>query len=229
MDKIEKYVPLTGVLYVVIGLIGVVVAGDTPDFLPSPDEARDYLVDDNGAALGSAVLWTLSVVPLVWFFGVLRSRLRAVEGPDDRLSWTATTAGVGGAAVLLGATTILALGALRADEDGDIAGELAQLFVDLSNILYGVAAPILFGITVLAVGILALRRPGLLPVWVGWASVVFAVVAFIPPISWVFMFFLFNLWVLVVAIVLFRNQPEAGNHAFQYTEVTQVTVDIEEG
>lgn len=228
MEKFEKYVPLTGVLYVVLGLVGVAVAGDAPDFLPSPEEAQAYLVDDNGAALGSAVLWMLSAIPLLWFFGVLRSRMRAVEGPDDRLTWTGSTAAVGGVALLVAATGVQALGALRADEDGQIAGGLAQLLLDLSNILYGLAAPILFGVTLLAVGILALRRPGFLPSWAAWASVAFALVAFIPPISWVFMFFLLNLWVLVVAVLLYRSRPEPGGHTLQYTEVTQVTIDIDE-
>jgi hypothetical protein len=230
MERVERWLPLTGIAYVVLGIAGVVVAGDSPDFLPDGDEVVQYLTEDSGRAIGAGVLWLLSMVPLLWFLGVLRSRLRVSEGGDDRLTWTAVGAGIAGTALVAASTSIQISGALRADDDGGIAPDSAALVWDLGNILYGVAAPVFFGVTVLAVGILSLWRGGPFPAWLSWAGIVSAVIAFIPPISWVFIFFLFNLWVLVAAILLLRRPaglPE-GVSAVQYTEVTQVTVALDE-
>jgi hypothetical protein len=209
MEKVERWIPLSGVVYVVLVVIGVVVARDAPEFLPTGEESAKYLVDDNGAALGSGVIWLLSVVPLVIFFGVLRARVRAVEGEQDRLSWTASTAGIGGSTLLAAATALQIQAALRADEDGEIAAGLAQLYWDQTNILFGVAAPILFGVGVLTTAAAVMHYGGLMPKWMAWVGIAFAVVAFIPPVAWVFMFFLFNLWILALSIMWTMQSDDA--------------------
>lgn len=209
MERTDRWLPLLGVVYVVLGVAGVVVAGSgQPTFPAEAEEAAQWFADDTGQVLASAVLWYLALIPLFFFLGVLRSRLRAVEGDDDRLAWTASTAGAAGVAVVAVAVSVQALGALRAQEDDGIPEGLAQLYADLANIVYGAGAPILLGIAVLAVAALTFRKGAPLPPWLAWITVLFALVAFIPPISWVFSFFLFNLWVLAVSILLFVDHDE---------------------
>ena len=209
MEKVERWLPLSGVLYVVLGLVGVALVTDQPDFLPTGEEAAKWFVDDNSAVTGSGILWMLSLIPLLIFLGILRNRMRAVEGSEDRLSWTASTASVGGVTLVAAATSLQVMGALRADEDGEIAPGLAQLYLDASGILYGAAAPILFGVGVLTTAALALHSGELMPKWMAWVGLAFSIVAFIPPISWVFMFLLFNLWILALSIMWTVSSDDA--------------------
>lgn len=196
---LEKYAPLSGILAVVLTVAGVLAAGDSPAFLADGDEIAAYLVGDTDAALTAAMLWMVAGVPLAWFVGVLWSRLRATEEGIARRSATALIGGTLGVTAWVGAGAIAGVTALRADEDGAIDPVLATAYTDLANIGWGAAAPIGFGILLLATGLAVVRSGSPLPRWLGWVSLVLAVWAFLPPISWAFAMVGWNLWLVAAS------------------------------
>lgn len=198
-DRLERYAPLTGIAAVALTVAGVVAAGESPDFLADGGEIATYLVDDSGAALAGAMLWIVAAVPLAWFVGVLWSRLRATEEGVARRSATALIGGTAGVAAWIGAAAVASVAALRAEEDGAIDAGVATALTDLANIGWAAAAPIGFGILLLATGLVVVRSGAPLPRWLGWVSIVFAVWAFIPPISWAFAMVGWNLWLVVAS------------------------------
>ncbi|HMQ24589.1 MAG TPA: hypothetical protein PKA98_01260 [Acidimicrobiales bacterium] len=209
-DRLDRYAPLTGIAAVVLTVAGVIAAGDSPGFLADGDEIARYLVDDNDAALAAGVLWMVAGVPLAWFVGALWSRLRATGDGASRLSTTALIGGTAGVTTWIGAGAAAGVAALRAGEDGAIEPGLAVAFTDLANIGWGAAAPIGFGILLLATGLAVVRSGAPLPRWLGWVSIVFAVWAFIPPISWAFAMVGWNLWLVVAsAWLVWGDRSEA--------------------
>lgn len=146
----------------------------------------------------------VSLVFLVWFLSSLRRTLLAAEGGDGRLTAVAFGGGLITTALLMAGFALNALAALRADEDGTIAAEVAVVLQDGSSILQGLAATMAMVVLLAATAIVTLRFRAL-PIWLGWASVVLAIIGLIGPISWIVLL-LFPLWVLATSIVLYRQQ-----------------------
>jgi hypothetical protein len=58
---------------------------------------------------------------------------------------------------------------------------------------------------------LLIVRVRVLPVWLGWASLVLALGLLIPPVGWLIVLFLFPVWTLVTSVLLFlRPLPPPG-------------------
>src|SRR5919106_1352365 len=81
------WAPLTGIVFVVLLIVGAVIVGETPDATEdSAQEVLDfYAEDDDTIAIGS-LLWGFGSVFLLFFAGWLRSVLRAAEGEGGVLS-----------------------------------------------------------------------------------------------------------------------------------------------
>lgn len=201
----ERLAPLTGVAFAVLAVVGNLLQGTPPDFVDDPQKIVAFYTDNpNAIALGMNVA-LISLVFLVWFLGSLRRTLLAAEGGDGRLTAVAFGGGLIVTAMLMAGFAFNALGALRADEDGTIAPEVAVVLQDGSSILQGAAATMAMVALFAATAIVTIRFRAL-PTWLGWASVLLAVVGLIGPISWTLLL-VFPLWVLVTSIVLYQRQP----------------------
>ena len=199
-----RLAPLTGVAFAVLAILGNLLQGSPPDFVDDPQKVVDFYTDNPGAILVGMNLALISLVFLVWFLSSLRRTLLAAEGGDGRLTAVAFGGGLIVTAMLMAGFAFNALGALRAEEDGTIAPEIAVVLQDGSSIFQGLAAPIAMAVLLGATAMVTLRfRP--LPIWLGWASVLLAVIGLIGPISWILLL-LFPLWALVTSVLLYQRQ-----------------------
>jgi hypothetical protein len=203
----ERLAPLTGVLAFVLTLVSVILL-DSPDFLEKPDEVAKYYADDPGKIIAASYIGFLGTVAYIWFVGVLRSRLRRVEGPLGRLSAIAFGGGIASAALFFFIDAFNAAGAFRADEDGAIDPAVAASLYDMSSVMInasGFAASVL----VLATSALALRTGGtVLPSWLAWIGVLIGI-GCLTPIAYIFLG-LYLLWILAVAVMLYVRPVLTG-------------------
>jgi hypothetical protein len=164
-DRYAKYGAATGIVFVVLLVIGFLIVTPTPPDLDAPvDEWATYYTDDQDAIRAGLVLVGLSLFFLVWFLGSLASALRIAAG-NPRLPSIAFGGGILLTAALFVLLSLVAAAAYRPDE---VSPELTRALNDVA-LMTGVPAIAgllaLFGATALVI-----LRATLLPAWLGWLS-----------------------------------------------------------
>jgi hypothetical protein len=201
---LERLAPLAGVLFTVIFAVGFLTSGETPDSDATGEEVIKHY-DDTGKILFSVILLLLAAIVFMFFAGTLRRHF-AAEGPD----WLASVV-FGGAVVYVVGLGLFASSQIALTDAADAnQPAVAQALNVLDNNNF---PPAVIGLAVVLLGsawhVLAARS---LPIWLGWVALVLGIVALAGPIGFA-AFLLFPLWVLVVAIILFRRtgtrQPTA--------------------
>jgi hypothetical protein len=173
-------------------------SGETPDIKASGEEVIAHYEDD-GSILVSVLALVICAVLFMFFAGVLRSRLQAT-GPD----WLASVA-FGGAVVYTVSLGVFAMGQIALLDAADLGQpEVAQALniIDNDNFFPSVIG---LAVVLLATGWHALASRSL-PNWLGWASVALGALAMAGPAGFI-AFLLFPVWVLIVAIVFYRQNP----------------------
>ena len=202
--RLERLAPLAGVLFTVIFAVGFLTSGETPDSDATGEEVINHY-DDTGKILFSVILLLVAAIVFMFFAGMLRRHFVAA-GPD----WLASVV-FGGAVVYVVGLGLFASSQIALTDAAD-ANEpaVAQALNVLDNNNF---PPAVIGLAVVLLAsawhVLAARS---LPIWLGWVALVLGIVALAGPIGFA-AFLLFPLWVLAVAIVLFRRtgtrQPTA--------------------
>ena len=203
----ERYAPLTGVLFVLFTVAGIVIGlSDSPEDFPAPvNEIVEYYEDDPGKIMLGAWLGLIGGFFLIWFASSVRSRLR--DGGQVRLASVAFGGAVAAAAIGMLIDTANMAAALRADEDEAIDPATATALYDFATTAIGGGLATALAVFVAATGLAALRTAAL-PSWLAIASLVVAVGLLIPPIAWA-VTAVALLWALIVSILLFRAQTPA--------------------
>jgi hypothetical protein len=202
MRPLPRWLPLTGVVAVILWVIGVfVLESANPGSDSSPEELLAYFEDDSTSIYVGAFLFSLGTVFFVWFLSDLRAAFLAAEPPPGRLTVIAFAGGLGKAVFDLGVMGGFVAGALAADEADALAPEAAQAIFFLDDAFFiGAEFMALVFMSGAAAVILATRA---LPVWLGWLAVVIAIGLLIVPIGWAFLLFGVPLWVLLASVLLF--------------------------
>jgi hypothetical protein len=205
---------LAGIGFLALGLAGTAAQSGRPAFAADAKELVAHYVDDTSTILAGATMYLIGAILLLWFVSALRGRM---QQSDDGLAALAYAGGVAGSTLCMAAAAADMMGALRADENGGIDPAVATTLSDVSMVLYGLAAPTAFAALVLAVGTAALRS-GLLPRWLGFASIALGIALALPPISYVAVIG-FTFWVgLVGGLLAFsRATSTAGSAAMVQT------------
>jgi hypothetical protein len=203
----ERYAPLSGVAAVVFWVIGVIVTESTNySDKDTPQEILTVFQKDSNTIIAGGLVFALGVLFFIWFLGSLRARLLLAEGGLGRLSSLVYGSGMLGALCLFFQVAPAVQGAF--DED-DLSADTAQSLQTMGEAFFGGTEILLIPMFV-AVGLLTLRTHAL-PVWLGWASLVIALVLAIVPIGWAGLIFLFPLWTVVTGIVAYvRPLPPPG-------------------
>lgn len=197
----ERHLALTGVLFVVLVIVGLIVAGEPPDADEEAREIVDFYADNEDSVAVGAVLLGFGAIAFVFFGGYVRKVLRVAEGRGGVLSAVAF-AGVilVAAGVTFDGTLSFALSAAADDLDPRAVQALQALWDnDFLPMLAGIV------IFLLATGI-SIARHGALPRWLGWAAIAIAVLG-LTPIGFV-AFPLGGLWVIAVSLLLALRPPE---------------------
>jgi hypothetical protein len=194
--RFGRLAPLAGVVFTVLFAIGFLSGGDTPDVKSSGQDVIAHY-DSEGKVRLVVILLMLAALALMFFAGVLRTRLRAAG--DE---WLASVA-FGGSVIytlglsLFGLTQIAMVDASKLGQP-----EVAQALNILDNDNF-LPSAIGVGVVLLATGWHVLARRSL-PIWIGWVSVVLGVFAFAGPLGFL-AFLLFPIWVAIVAVTMYRQ------------------------
>jgi hypothetical protein len=171
-DRYVEYGAATGIVFVVLTIVGFIVFGGTnpPDLNAPAQEWASYFASEDGGVRASIVLLTAAMFFFIWFLGTLTSVLRVAAG-SPRLPSIAFAGGIVGATLLLVGLAAEAVAAFRPQgADPLITRAMSDIFV-----MVGVAAIPAFLALFAATAIVVLRT-GAFPAWLGWLLVVAAVV-----------------------------------------------------
>jgi hypothetical protein len=202
---------LTGIAAVLLFVAAFIVhdvVGDTPDADAPASTFASYYEEHDGNIWLSSILISLAAFFLFWFIGVVRAVVHAAEGGVGRLAATAHAGGIATAVLILASFGTQVSGAILVSErDVGLAPDSAVAYWFIGDGLFLAA---FYGAAVLlaATGLAALRT-GALPRWLGWVSLVIALVLLVPWINWAAFIFAFPLWVIVVSVLLWQAAGRA--------------------
>jgi hypothetical protein len=202
--------PLSGVVTVVLILAGFAVAGNAPNGTSSVAKVVAFYSKHGSAQTTSGVLLSLGALLFLVFSASFAVRVRSASGG-------AVLCLLGAGVLVVGLTTYAGLSIAMADVVGQIQGSALQALNVLAD-----DAVFIFLITIGTSAFLlgaaaAVFATAVLPRWLAWWAVVFAVLGVIP--SHVFggsldhvgllAFAGLGIWTLVAGILL-TVRPEAG-------------------
>ncbi len=171
----EWLAPLTGVAFVVVGIIGFLISGEPKSADEPVREIVDYYVDKKDSIQISAFAGVVAGLLLIFFGAYLRRVLRGPAGDRETLSLVAF---IGLVIVALGfaidGTISFAL-AEAADNIDPVAVQSLQALWDNDFL------PIMLGVLAFlwATGISVIQS-GVLPRWLGWVMIVLGIVGVTP-------------------------------------------------
>jgi hypothetical protein len=206
---LERWAGLGGVAYVVLFVVGVIVAfGGQPDGDAAPAKVEAYFADsDHRDRIGLGwILFALAVFFFLWFLSSLRQTLRRLDA-GGVLATLALVGGVVYAALALAGMSLYMAIATMSDDTyrHTVYPELIHAANDAGYVIHA-AGGVGAGAMVIAASVVALRA-AVVPAWLAWIGVVVGIltlgsIAFFPE-------FLFLLWVLVAGVLLFlaRSEP----------------------
>ena len=201
----ERYAPLTGVLAVVLWVIGTILR-ETAVEMKTPATLLGSYRNEEGSILLGGFLWLLGTFFFFWFLGSLRARLAAAEGGVQRLTALAFGGGVAAAAFgfALPGPDMAAVIA-----DGADLSEQAAVAIRVVGDVFFLGGEMSVAVLLAATGVHALRT-GSFPAWLAWVSLVVPLALIIVPIGWAALLFAFPLWVLVVSYLLWSASADTA-------------------
>ena len=198
MSNKRWLVPLTGLVFVILLVVGFIVAGEPPHADEDVQKIVDFYVDDKDSIEAGVFLLALGTVFFVFFANYLRILFRA--------SATSATILVGAAIFAVGGAidgTILIATAEAADDIEPTSVQTLQALWDNDFL------PLAIGIAVFLVSIgTSILSTGLLPRWLGWVVLVIALIS-VTPLGF-FAFPLSGLLVIVLSIWLTVRERHAS-------------------
>lgn len=207
-DRWSRLAPLTGALFGVIVIAGVIASGgETPKAGAAPAKVVAYYTAHRSEIETSAILFALAFLALLLFAGALRAHLRRTPGAEGLGSLVLA----GGVLMTTGALIGTGVEYGLAHNLGTLRPQTAQTLNFLSNELF---LPVLAGALVfgLCAG-LAILRGATLPKWLGWVAIVLGIAAIVPPASFPALIG-FVLWSIVTGVLLYvRTGTQADTDA----------------
>ena len=171
----EWLVPLTGVGFVLLGIISFIVGGEPKSADEPVGEIVDYYVDNKESVQFGAITAAVGGLLLIFFGAYLRQVLHAAAGEGEILSLV-SFAGLVLVAMGLAIDSTISFALAEAAEDVDPAAVQA-----LQALWDNDFVPIILGVMAFlwATGISVIRS-GALPKWMGWAMIAFAILGATP-------------------------------------------------
>jgi small-conductance mechanosensitive channel len=171
----EWLVALTGVAFVVLGIISFVVGGTPPTADDPVREIVDHYVDGKDSVEAAAFIGVAATALLIFFGGYLRKALRARAQEAEMLSLVAF---IGVVIVAVGFAIDTTIGLALSEAADDIDPAAVQALQALRDTDF---VPLALGsIVFLTATGLSVIRSGVLPRWLGWVMLVLGVVGVTP-------------------------------------------------
>jgi hypothetical protein len=205
--SVNRLVPLSGVVFVVMVLVAIVaLGGDTPDTESSAAEVVDFYTAHQGRQFAAAFVLA-AAVPFLVFFAVSLARSLWPADPRRGSNWEVVLiAGsvIAGAAFLVAALFVFALSdAADQGVEGDALRVLNTLDADSWIVWNSGLGVMMLGAAGSLLASASARR------WQGWTALVLGIALFIPFADF-FALVLTGIWIIVVSVMLFRERSDAG-------------------
>ncbi len=209
---VGRWIPLSGIAYVVLFIIGFSLAEGSPQASDPDADFVSYYADSGNRTqeIAAFFLIVLAALALVKFVAHLRGRLKTVESEPHSLSTLVFGAGIASATLLIAAVALgISPSFTRADSDQfTIDPDTIRLVGDTSYLLL-VSSVMVASLLIAGTSLLAIRT-AVLPTWLGWLGLLVAIATlfalfFIPIL-------VLLAWVLVVSVVLILR-PQASDAA----------------
>jgi hypothetical protein len=203
MRKDHWWVPLAGVAFVVLAIIGAAVQGEPPGADDPVQEIVSHYQDNKDQIEIGSLLIVIATALFVFFAGFMRKLLDRQAGGRSMLP---TIALVGAGIFATGAAIDSMISFALAEAAGDVDPVAVQ---SLQALWDNDFMPITLGLSLffLPTG-LAVVRYGGLPAWLAWIAVVLGVLA-LTPVGFV-AFLAGGLWVLGVSVLLALRGRKTG-------------------
>lgn len=205
LTRFERFLPLAGALAAVIYVVALVLTGDKP--MVGDDGVADvvaWLKDHKTAAAISGFGAGYVCVLLLLFGSALRAALRPADGTESGYANVAY-AGTIVVALAIALGGMLTLAGVEAADDGNAGAVGAIGFIEDFSWMPWVAGS---AAMLLGTGLGALRTL-VLPKWLAIVSIVLGVLCLLGP-GGILVFFATPLWLLAVAVLLYRRQGAAS-------------------
>jgi uncharacterized protein DUF4386 len=197
----EMIGPLTGILFLVILIVGFIVAGEPPSADDGADEVTQFYLDNKDSVEFGAILIAVAGAALIFFTNYLRE----LFGAAGNRTLSATIL-VGGAIFGVGAAIDSTISIAIAEAADDIEPAQVQTLQALWDNDF---VPIALGIFVFVVSFgISVLTTDVFPRWLGWVAIVIAVVG-VTPIGFA-AFPATGLLILVVCILLLARSRDTG-------------------
>ncbi len=216
MEKLERYAPAAGLVFVVVVLVSSFVAGSPPGLNDGPGEFADYFADNDARIRWAQFLNILALVPFLWWIGSLWSILRRAEGGAPRLTVAAGLGSVVAATCVMIGSAAMSTAAFR---EAGLGPDGLKLFTTLSFTMTAAGAG---GVATLVVAssVIVLRSRAL-PVWIGWLGLVSGAVWIVAGLALVSTrdavtvfgfigFLLWLVWIIAVSVSMLRSPEPAA-------------------
>jgi hypothetical protein len=197
----SRALPLSGVVFVVLVVLSMALAGATPDTDAPGSEVASFYSDEQTRQRLATFVLAVSI-PFLLFFTSSLAGLRSPADSRSRTVWRRVLLGgsiVAAATVAVGVLTHLAL------TDGADRGVSPQGLQALNELDGHVPYAFItaFGVMLLGAAGWLLRREGIHG-WLGWAALVLGVGLFVPFVAFIPLL-LSGLWIIVASVALFRS------------------------
>ena len=205
----DQYAPLAAIGTVILWAAGVftVESGRTPSE-GDASEAVAYFEDDRTTIYIGSMLVMAGALLLIWFVATLREAIVARAPQSTRLGSVVFGGGLAAAIAAMSLPVAQVGGAFAGEEEGELEPGAAQALYYATDGFFVVA---MYGAALLVLATaVAIFRTRIFPVWLGWASVLLGIWLLIAPIGWIALIFAFPLWLIVVAVLLWRATTAAG-------------------
>ena len=220
-ERWSRHAPLAGIVAVILWVVGIIILNG-PGHLGNNSSDAPVVILAKYTAHHAAIQWgvwliMLGALAFLWFVGSLRAAVSSAEQGPARLS---TLVGMGGAVTAFGILLAHAPSFAAATTSDNLTAPAAKALILMDDVFFYAAefsVAVLFFATAVAV-----FRWKVLPGWLGWVSLVFAVLAVIPPVGWAILALGLPLWSLVISWLLFSKQrgAPAGTAAASSTPVS---------
>ena len=179
ISRIERWAPISGLVFVVLMVVGSMLVGDVPSPNAPQHEIAGYLTDSARQThnIIGAYLWTVGALAFLLFLMRLRNDLRRADGGTGFLSNLAFGAGAAFAAVwMVSAATFASVAyAVRLRGAPVSDGDLVRVLPPMGRLLLLLGGGFA-GILVLLAASVVILQTGVFGRWLGWLGIVAVIV-----------------------------------------------------
>jgi hypothetical protein len=198
----QRWAPLSGVAFVVLVVVGFIVAGNSPDTDASNAKIAAYLTKNSNQTrnIVSFFILMVAMLALLGFFASLRARLARAEGESGGAAALTLGAGVASTVFLIVAIGLFIAPVITADDASKFPVDPAiWRFSQDTGYLFWISSAVAGALAAWATAAVTLRT-GALPRWFAWFSIVAGIISLAAFLF--FPTFVYWLWILVTSIVL---------------------------